>query len=178
MFGGQSMKRLLIAATIFTLTPVLQASALATGHGEFPSPDYGPEDVVRIQVQALGNNDVPYRDAGIEVAFRFASPTNRRFTGPLWRFTRMLHTPTYRPFLFHRTVHIGRADIQGGRATLAVILTAADGRRVGYVFRLSRQRGEPCDACWMTDEVWPIDLEEANNSVNKKRQRASMHRVS
>ena len=178
MFGGQSTKRHVTTAILVILTAVFQASVLATVHGEFPSPNYGPEDVVRIQVRALGNNDVPYRNAGIEVAFRFASPANKRLTGPLWRFTRMLHAPTYRPFLLHRTAHIGQADIKGAHATLAVILTAADGRRVGYIFRLSRQRGEPCNACWMTDEVWPIDLEEANNSVNIKRQRASMHQVS
>ena len=169
MFGERPVKRLMAATILATLTAALHATAPASEHGAFPSPDYGPEDVVRIQVQALGNNDVPYRDAGIEIAFRFASPANKRFTGPLWRFTRMLHAPTYRPFLFHRAAHVGRADIQGSQASLTVILTAADGRRLGYVFRLSRQRGKPCDACWMTDEVWPVDLQEANGSAGKGR---------
>ena len=161
-------------ATFATLTTVLATLTLATGHGAFPSPDYGPKDVVRIQVQALANNDTPYRNAGIEVAFRFASPANKRFTGPLWRFVRMLYTPSYRPFLLHRGAHIGRPDIQGSQATLTVILTAADGRRVGYVFRLSKQREGPCEACWMTDEVWPIDLQEANGPVWHKQNDTSL----
>ena len=153
----------LTAAVFLVLIAVLlaPASAQSTSHGAFPGPEYGPADVVRIQVQALASNDTPYRNAGIEVAFRFASPANKRFTGPLRRFIRMLYTPTYRPFIDHKVAHFGQVDIQGSEATLTVILTAANGQRVGYVFRLSKQRGAPCKACWMTDEVWPINLQEA-----------------
>ena len=153
---------LITAAAIFVaLIILLPAAAQATSHGPFPGPEYGPADVVRIQVQALADNDTPYRNAGIEVAFRFASPANKRFTGPLRRFIRMLYGPTYRPFLYHQAAHFGHVDIQGAEATQTVILTAANGRRVGYVFRLSKQRGAPCRACWMTDGVWRIDLQEA-----------------
>ena len=148
-----------IAAAFLIL--ITAAAAQSTSHGAFPGPEYGPADVVRIQVQALANNDTPYRNAGIEVAFRFASPANKRFTGPLRRFIRLLYNPTYRPFLHHKIAHFGQVDIQGSEATQTVILTAANGRRVGYVFRLSRQRGAPCKACWMTDGVWRIDLQEA-----------------
>ena len=90
------------AATFVALIILPPAAAQATSHGAFPGPEYGPADVVRIQVQALAHNDTPYRNAGIEVAFRFASPANKRVTGPLWRFIQMLYNPTYRPFLDHR----------------------------------------------------------------------------
>ena len=152
---------LVFAAAAIFLTLIPASAAQATSHGAFPGPEYGPADVVRIQVQALANNDTPYRNAGIEVAFRFASPANKRVTGPLRRFIRMLYGPTYRPFLDHKVAHFGHVDIQGAGATQTVILTAANGRRVGYVFRLSKQRGGSCEACWMTDGVWPIDLQEA-----------------
>lgn len=153
-----------VAAAVFLalLTmPLAPVAARSASHGAFPGPEYGPADVVRIQVQALANNDTPYRNAGIEVAFRFASPANKRITGPLWRFIRMLYGPAYRPFLHHKVAHFGHVDIQGSEATQTVILTTANGQRVGYVFRLSRQRGAPCTACWMTDGVWRIDLQEA-----------------
>ena len=153
---------ILTAAAIFVALIILSpAAAQATSHGAFPGPEYGPADVVRIQVQALADNDTPYSNAGIEVAFRFASPANKRVTGPLWRFIRMLYGPTYRPFLHHQAAHFGDVDIQGTEATQTVILTAANGQRVGYVFRLSKQRGARCRACWMTDGVWRIDLQEA-----------------
>lgn len=149
------------AAILVALIILAPAAARAASHGAFPGPEYGPADVVRIQVQALANNDTPYRNAGIEVAFRFASPANKRVTGPLRRFIRMLYGSTYRPFLDHQVAHFGQVDIQGSEATQTVILTAANGRRVGYVFRLSKQRGGPCKACWMTDGVWRVDLQEA-----------------
>ena len=153
---------IITAAAIFVALITLPPAAVqATSHGAFPGPEYGPADVVRLQVQALANNDTPYRNAGIEVAFRFASPANNRATGPLRRFIRMLYTPAYRPFLNHKVAHFGQVAIQDSEATQTVILTAANGRRVGYVFRLSRQRGAPCEACWMTDGVWRVDLQEA-----------------
>lgn len=43
-----------------------------------PDPKYSPEDVVRFQIEALGQNDKPYENAGIEFAFRFAHhPTKK-----------------------------------------------------------------------------------------------------
>ena len=53
-----------------------------------PNPNLTPEDVIRIQVEALQNNDS--QDTGIEITFRFASPANRQLTGPLNRFKRMV----------------------------------------------------------------------------------------
>ena len=159
MLGRQPRLVLTVAAVFLALFTA--APAQSTSHGAFPGPEYGPAEVVRIQVQALANNDTPYPNAGIEVAFRFASPANKRVTGPLWRFIRLLYDPTYRPFLLHKVAHFGQVDIQGSEATQTVILTTAEGQRVGYVFRLSKQRGAPCKACWMTDGVWRIDLQEA-----------------
>ena len=37
-----------------------------------PQPKFTPDLVVGIQLDALANNDKPYQDAGIEIAFRFA----------------------------------------------------------------------------------------------------------
>lgn len=52
-------------------------------------------EVVRTQVEALGENDTPYEGAGIEAAFNFASPRNKEATGPLDRFRRLFDTPVY-----------------------------------------------------------------------------------
>jgi hypothetical protein len=47
-----------------------------------PSAELAPQDVVRIVVNALSNNDEPYADAGIETTFSFASPANKVIPGP------------------------------------------------------------------------------------------------
>ncbi|MFQ5961546.1 MAG: DUF4864 domain-containing protein [Candidatus Methylomirabilales bacterium] len=126
-----------------------------------PSPDYSPDEVIRIQLEALADNDNPHKDAGIEVAFRFASPANKMVTGPLDRFIRMVHNPVYRAMLHYQAARYGELQLQGNQAMQSVILTAANGEHVGYVFILSRQKGAPCDECWMTDSVLRFEVEEA-----------------
>ena len=84
------------------------AAALATGlaAGEFeaaqPDAALSPEEVVRIQVGALGENDDPGPDSGVEVSFRFVSPANKMMTGPIERFKVMVHSPHYEPMINHR----------------------------------------------------------------------------
>jgi hypothetical protein len=118
-----------------------------------PHPDLGPADVVRIQIEALANNNDPYQDAGIEISFRFASPSNQQVTGPLSRFTRMLYNPLYSPMLEHQKATYGELFREDGQAMQKVILKAADGRQVGYLFVLSKQSTGPFEECWMTDGV-------------------------
>ena len=118
-----------------------------------PSPTYSPQDVVRIQIGALARNDRPHEDAGIEITFRFASPDNRRMTGPLNRFVAMLKNPLYRHMLNHEEAEFGPAMIEQSLAQVPVILTSEEGERAGFVFTLSRQSGGEFDSCWMTDSV-------------------------
>jgi hypothetical protein len=118
-----------------------------------PDPKYSPDEVVRFQIGALAYNDEPYKNAGIEFAFSFASPANRKVTGPLDRFIQLVNNPLYQPMLNHQTAHYGELRVDGDQALQVVILTTASGERVGYVFRLSRQEGDPYDQCWMTDGV-------------------------
>jgi hypothetical protein len=124
----------------------------------FPNQNLSPAEVVRIQIRALGQNDIPHENAGIEIAFRFASPRNKLITGPLPRFIQLVSNPVYRPMLNHRQARYGPLQIEGANATQPVILTASDGQRVGYLFTLSRQDGGTCDRCWMTDGVIRYDL--------------------
>ena len=46
-------------------------------------------DVLKIQLQSLRNNNMPYKDAGIEQAWEFAHPNNKIVTGPLSNFKKM-----------------------------------------------------------------------------------------
>ena len=115
-----------------------------------PRPGLSPGEVIRIQLEALRNNDDA--DRGIEVAFRFASPANRAHTGPLPRFIRMIRQGPYALMLDHHTATYGMVRIIGDHARQQVTLTGARAR-VSYWFFLSRQEGAPCEGCWMTDAV-------------------------
>ncbi len=142
----------LVAALLAALL-IVPTSSSQTDAAQ-PSSDLTPAAVVRIQVEAMKRNDVPARDAGIAVAFRFASPGNRQATGPLPRFAAMIRSG-YPDLLGFQRAEYGEAQISGDRAVQAVTLVQRDGRRVTYGFALSRQAGGTCDGCWMTDAVVP-----------------------
>jgi hypothetical protein len=134
----------------------------ATGEAALiPKPEFTPDKVVRIQLDALAHNDTPYQDAGIEIAFRFASPANKQTTGPLSRFIRLVHNPIYNPMLDHQTAQLGDLVVEDAKAFLPVFLTASDGKRVGYMFILSKQAGGAYEQCWMTDAVLRFEVTSA-----------------
>ena len=149
------------------LSAGLQAAREAMGaESELrPRPAYPPEKVVRIQIEALGDNDRPHADAGIEITFRFASPANRKVTGPLARFVEMVHNPAYRPMLNHRGARYGKLKRVGNHASQTVILKSSDDGRVGYLFQLSRQTEAPYKDCWMTDSVMRFEVREDYRQV-------------
>lgn len=118
-----------------------------------PDPSYGPERVVAIQLDALATNDEPAANAGIETAYNFASPANRRATGPFDRFVAMVTGPRYAPMVDHVEATTGPLERNGDEAAQRVTLTGPDGRTATYRFGLSRQSGGAWDGCWLTDSV-------------------------
>lgn len=159
---------LLLALSLIDVPPILAQAVSATttptqieqsrAEDFTPHPALSPEDVVRAQLRALAQNDVPYANAGIEYAFRFASPGNKRNTGPLERFTQLLHNPTYLPMLNHQDPRYGETQIEEDQAWQSVILTSEGGEQAGYVFVLRRQQTGSCQNCWMTESVVRLPL--------------------
>ncbi|MDH3252939.1 MAG: DUF4864 domain-containing protein, partial [Ignavibacteria bacterium] len=72
---------------------------------EQPDPSLSPQEVVKIQLHALKNNDEA--DNGIRIAFRFASPGNQAATGPLDRFIALLKGPSYGEMLNYVSGELG-----------------------------------------------------------------------
>ncbi|MEF8821767.1 MAG: DUF4864 domain-containing protein [Halovenus sp.] len=118
-----------------------------------PDPAYGPEEVVDIQLDWLATNDDPFENAGIAIAYNFASPSNRRATGPFDRFVQMVTGPQYGPMVDHVSATTGPMESDGTTAEQRVTLTGPDGRTVTYVFGLSKERPGPLDGHWLTDRV-------------------------
>ena len=121
-----------------------------------PQPDLSPEQVVQYQVAALQRSDDPKSDAGIERAFRFASPNNKEATGPLENFARIVKSPAYSPLLNNRSSSIVGCEVKGDQAKVGVKIVAADGREWTYIFILSKQNQGDFINCWMTDGVVPL----------------------
>jgi hypothetical protein len=118
-----------------------------------PDPAYAPARVVEIQLTALADNDDPFENAGVGTAYNFASPANRRATGPLDRFTRMVTGPRYGPMVDHVEATRGPLERDGDQAEQVVTLTGPDGRTATYAFGLSLASGGDLEGCWLTDRV-------------------------
>ena len=121
---------------------------------KLPGPDLSPAEVVRIQVSALGQGSDS--EAGIAVAFRFASPNNRAWTGPISHFSSMIRSANYSPLLDNVSVQYGRTLTREDRSYTALIVTDRRGVSSAFVWVLSRQASGRCEDCWMTDTVVPI----------------------
>ena len=122
----------------------------------YPEPKLKPNDVVRLQLLAMQQNDDS--DFGIEVTFRFASPANKKQTGPLKRFIGLVRNPSYRPLLNHINATFLELTVEEVFAVQDVIITTSNGERIGYRFRLSIQKGPLYQGCWMTDSVTPFKV--------------------
>ena len=122
----------------------------------YPEPELKPNDVVRLQLLAMQQNDDS--DFGIEVTFRFASPANKKQTGPLKRFISLVRNPSYRPLLNHINATFIELTVEEDFAVQDVIITTSNGERIGYRFRLSIQKGPLYPGCWMTDSVTPFKV--------------------
>jgi hypothetical protein len=118
-----------------------------------PDPSYSPNRVVSIQLEGLAENNDPFENAGIGTAYNFASPGNRRATGPFDRFVQMVKGPQYAPMVDHVEATTGPMEKTEDRAEQRVTLTGPEGRTVTYVFGLSRKSSGEFEGCWLTDRV-------------------------
>ena len=150
-----------ILVYIFLLS-LISANELGAQTGNltrtFPHPSLAPLDVVRIVMTALQKNDERGANSGIAITFNFASPANKRVTGPLARFTSMLNGPLYGDMLNHKGALYENFSMEGKKARVDVIIRTVSGNFKGFRFRLSRQRGNIYEGSWMTDAVMPIDV--------------------
>jgi hypothetical protein len=117
-----------------------------------PNPLLSPDDVVKIQLDALQNNDLMKNDEGIRFAFAFASPLNRQSLGSLEDFIKLLKETVYRRMIGFERAELEHMHIEGEMARQDVHLLKKNSC-FSYLFLLSKQRNEPYYGYWMTDAV-------------------------
>jgi len=86
--------------------------------------------------------------------------SNKVSTGPLEKFAHIVKSAAYAPLLNSIASSIIGLDLEDGQARVAVKVFAASGRRLTYVFVLSKQSAGEFANCWMTDAVLPVGLGE------------------
>jgi len=139
---------------ISTITFIILFSTSLIAELLKPTPEINPEDVVRIQLSSLMNNNEPYLNAGIEQTWEFAHPSNRAFTGPIQRFTQMMYAPSYAVMLDHEKHDILEVNLEKNIAYFFIELTSIDGKLFGFKWTLEKVKEEGIfKDCWMTTAV-------------------------
>ena len=139
---------------ILTITFIILFSTSLLAELLKPTPEINPEEVVKIQLSSLMNNNEPYLNAGIEQTWEFAHPSNRAFTGPIQRFTQMMYAPSYAVMLDHKKHDIIEVKLDKNIAYFFIELTSTDGKIFGFKWTLEKVKEEGgFKDCWMTTAV-------------------------
>ena len=152
------LKRLQIIFKALVIFSILLSSS--TAEILKPSSNIKPSEVVKIQLNGLQKNDLDFKDSGIEQTWNFAHPNNKKVTGPLPNFKRMIKGDTYQMMLDHLShtiTELGRSD---NWAQFEVIIL--DKNKIYHKFNWQVEKylldGSLKD-CWLTTMVSnPIPL--------------------
>ena len=125
-----------------------------------PTSDIKPTEVVKIQLAGLQKNDLGYKDSGIEQTWNFAHPNNKKVTGPLPKFKRMIKGDSYQMMLDHLSHTITELGSSDKWAQFEVIIL--DKNKIYHKFNWQVEKytleGVLKD-CWLTTMVSnPIPL--------------------
>ena len=118
-----------------------------------------PFDVVSIQLNSLQRNNIPYKDAGIEQVWRFAHPNNKRITGPLEKFKKMIYSESYQMLIEHENSEITILEEDINRSVYKVYILSSDKKKYSYIWQVEKVKTEgDLKNCWMTTSVSPPEF--------------------
>jgi hypothetical protein len=125
-----------------------------------PNRNINPKEVVKIQLTGLQKNDLNFKDSGIEQTWNFAHPNNKKVTGPLSNFKRMIKGDAYQMMINHLSHTITQLGSTDKWAQFEVIIL--DKNKIYHKFNWQVEKftedGELKD-CWLTSMVSnPIPL--------------------
>ena len=113
-------------------------------------PQMNAKDIIRLQMNALQKNK---NDSGIKLAFKYASPENKKSTGPYSNFKRMVQNKNYKHLLNCKSWKFVPKTIRKKKDeeySILVEVFSKDNNKYNYRFTLTRQ---PKTLFWRTDSV-------------------------
>ena len=125
-----------------------------------PNDSILPDEVIKIQLVALMNNDGEFKDSGIEQTWNFAHPNNKKNAGPLSNFKMMIKGNSYQMLLNHLSHTITNVGNSDKWAQFEVIIL--DKEKIYHKFNWQVEKyieEGPLKDCWLTTMVSnPIPL--------------------
>ena len=146
------LKKLLITFKVLIISSLFLSVSIAEILK--PSNDIKPSEVVKIQLNGLQKNDLNFKDSGIEQTWNFAHPNNKKVTGPLPNFKRMIKGDSYQMMLDHLSHTITELGSSDKWAQFEVIIL--DKNKIYHKFNWQVEKytedGVLKD-CWLTTMV-------------------------
>ena len=145
-------KRLLIIFKIFIIFLI----SISVSKAELlqPSSEIKPSDVVKIQLLGLQKNNDVFEDSGIEQTWNFAHPNNKKATGPLERFKRMIKGNNYQMMINHLSHTI--TQVRRGDSWVQFEVILLDKEKIYHKFNWQVEKYTkegPLKDCWLTTIV-------------------------
>ena len=144
------MKKILFKILII----ILFLSSYANAELIKPRSDIKPKEVVKIQLTGLQKNDLSYKDRGIEQTWVFAHPNNKKATGPLDKFKRMIKGNNYQMMINHLSHTI--TQIKRGDSWVQFEVILLDKEKIYHKFNWQVEKYTkegPLKDCWLTTIV-------------------------
>ena len=121
-----------------------------------PNKDLDPYDVIKIQLNALQNNDD--KDNGIKQTWYFAHPDNKKYTGPYDRFRVMLYGAQYKYLINHDSHKIKLISNSPNTYIYRIEILSLEKKLFFYEWHVQKGSDIDCKNCWFTSAVsQPMD---------------------
>lgn len=126
----------------------------------FPSPSYEGAEIVDACMEALLYNENPYKNAGLEVCWNFASDSCRASKGGSFEaFIGFANNPVFSSMVnalswtLKSTGNlIPKTNTRGEMQTFVIEVENSKGRKRDFVWTLQKERRPPRQNCWLVHE--------------------------
>ena len=143
------LKKYFILIIILNFTNFLYADIIK------PAKNLTAYDVIKIQLNALKENNKPNKNSGIKQTWVFAHPENKKITGPYDRFQKMLLGDQYNVLINHESHKIKLIMNSKNKYIYNVELISSDKKMYFYEWHLEKSTTKNCSNCWFTTNVSP-----------------------
>ena len=141
---------LIFSATIIFLI----SSSILKAELQVPNNLIMPNEVIKIQLVGLMNNDKSFKDSGIEQTWNFAHPENKKYTCPLPHFKMMIKGKSYQMLLNHISHTITEVGSSDKWAQFEVIILDKEKIYHKFNWQVEKYTEEgPLKDCWLTTMV-------------------------
>ena len=119
-----------------------------------PNSKINPSEVVKIQLKSLQKNNDGFEDSGIEQTWNFAHPNNKKATGPLEKFKRMIKGNNYKMMINHLSHTVTQVTSGDDWVQFEVILLDKEKIYHKFNWQVEKYTGDgPLKNCWLTTMV-------------------------